>query len=388
MGNHFGSRLSINIFGQSHSDAIGVTIEGLPAGFSIDTDELSGFLKRRAPGQSELTTARKETDAYEIICGVCDPAYAPGETASAGDIPDESVSGEAASSKVASAETGSVVTCGAPLTVLIRNSDQHSKDYSNIKDMPRPGHADYTASVKYDSYNDIRGGGQFSGRLTAPLCIAGGIVKQLLKKQGIDIYSHIYSIKDIKDTPYPLTGPFEDVSEKELPVMDNNVIEPMKQLISKAKADLDSVGGIIECAVCGVGAGFGEPMFGGVENVISQAVFAIPAVKGIEFGRGFEAAALFGSENNDSFIIRNDRICTETNNHGGSLGGITSGMPIVFRAAFKPTPSIARPQKSVSLSKMEEGILEIKGRHDPCIVLRALPCVEAAAALAVWELMG
>ncbi|MCR4739674.1 MAG: chorismate synthase [Lachnospiraceae bacterium] len=376
MGNHFGSRLSISIFGQSHSDAIGVTIEGLPAGFEIDLYELSLFMKRRAPGQSNLTTARKETDSFEILSGICDASSASGV--------------EKTSDGSGTSDTGTrkVVTCGASLTAIIKNKDQHSKDYSNIKDMPRPGHADYTAYVKYGGFNDIRGGGQFSGRLTAPLCIAGGIAIQLLKKRGINIYSHICSIKDVKDTPYALTGPFEDVSGKELPVIDNSVINPMKKVIEEAKAGLDSVGGIIECAIDGVPAGYGDPMFSGVENVISQAVFAIPAVKGIEFGRGFEASALYGSENNDEFVIRDGKICTATNNHGGALGGITSGMPIVFRAAFKPTPSIARPQKSVSLSGMNEGILEIKGRHDPCIVLRALPCVEAAAALSVMELLG
>ncbi|MCR5107700.1 MAG: chorismate synthase [Lachnospiraceae bacterium] len=352
MSNYFGNRIKIDIFGQSHSKAIGVTIEGLPAGIDIDEDKLREFLKRRAPGRDQLTTGRKEADEYEIICGMADGK-----------------------------------TCGAPLTALIYNKDQHSKDYSNIKDMPRPGHADYTAAVKYDGYNDIAGGGKFSGRLTAPMCIAGGIIMQLLEKEGIRITSHIYSIKDIKDTPYDLNGPFTDVSNRELPVLDKEVIEPMKAAVLEAKNRLDSVGGIIECAITGLRAGIGEPMFDGIENLISRTVFAIPAVKGIEFGRGFEAAGIYGSENNDEFCLSEGQIVTKTNNHGGILGGITSGMPIVFRAAFKPTPSIARPQQSVSLSKMQEGTLEIKGRHDPCIVLRALPCVESAAAIALYDAM-
>ncbi|MCR4922515.1 MAG: chorismate synthase [Lachnospiraceae bacterium] len=351
MSNYYGNNIHLNIFGQSHSQAIGVTIEGLPAGIKIDLDRLDAFMARRAPGQNALTTARKEKDAYEIICGLAEGR-----------------------------------TCGAPLTALIYNKDQHSKDYSNIKDMPRPGHADYTAAVKYRGFNDIAGGGKFSGRLTAPMCIAGGIFIQLLEERGINIFSHIYSIKDVKDKPYELTGPFEDVSQKELPVIDNNVMEAMKETVAKAKSELDSVGGVIECAVTGLEAGLGEPMYDGIENLIARTVFAVPAVKGIEFGRGFEASLLYGSENNDEFRIKDGRIYTETNNAGGILGGISSGMPIVFRAAFKPTPSIARAQKSVSLSKKEEGILEIKGRHDPCIVLRALPCIESAAAIALFDL--
>ena len=350
MSNITGNRIKLGIFGQSHSRAIGFTLEGLPAGIRIDMERLKAFMQRRAPGNSPLATQRKEADEPEFIAGLADG-----------------------------------LTCGAPLTALIWNKDAHSKDYSNIKDMPRPGHADYTASVKYGGYNDIAGGGQFSGRLTAPLCAAGAIALQLLEDRGIRVFSHIYSIADVKDTPYPLTGPFEDVSGKELPVIDNDVMNKMQERILKAKEELDSVGGIVECAVTGVGAGLGDPMFDGIENTIARMVFGVPAVKGLEFGRGFEAASLRGSENNDEFCIEEGVIKTRTNNHGGILGGITSGMPIVFRTAFKPTPSIARPQKSVSLSKMEEGVLEIKGRHDPCIVIRAVPCVEAAAALSILD---
>ncbi len=352
MGNIIGEKYKINIFGQSHSKAIGVVIEGLPAGFEIDMERLCAFMARRAPG-GELATKRREADIPEFISGLVDGR-----------------------------------TCGAPVTAIIRNNDAHSSDYSNIKDMPRPGHADYTAHVKYNGFNDIAGGGQFSGRLTAPLCIAGGIALQLLEQKGIRFFSHIYSIADIKDTPYDLSGPFEDVAGNELPVINGNVIEPMKKAILKAREELDSVGGVIECAVTGVPAGFGDPMFDGVENRIAKMVFGIPAVKGIEFGRGFEAAFLKGSENNDEFCLGNSvGIRTKTNNHGGILGGITSGMPIVFRTAFKPTPSIAREQKSVSLSKMEEGVLSIKGRHDPCIAVRAVPCVEAAAAAVILDLL-
>ena len=352
MSNTIGERIKITIFGQSHSRAIGVTIEGLPAGLAIDEDRLLAFMARRAPGSNPLSTARKETDEPDIVSGL-----AGGRT------------------------------CGAPLTALIWNNDTRSKDYSNIKDMPRPGHADYTAYMKYGGYNDIAGGGQFSGRLTAPLCFAGGIALQLLELEGIKVYSHIFSIENVKDDPYDLMGPFEDLTGKQLPVINNDVIDKMLHAIEYARNDVDSVGGIIECAIDGVPVGLGDPMFDGIENRIARMIFGIPAVKGIEFGRGFAAASLRGSENNDEFCIEGEAIRTKTNNHGGILGGISSGMPIVFRTAFKPTPSISRPQQSVSLSKMEEGTLEIHGRHDPCIVIRAVPCVEAVAALAILELI-
>ena len=350
MSSSYGNNLKLTIFGQSHSAAIGMTLEGVPAGFEIDMDALSQFMGRRAPGRNEFSTPRKEADAPEFLSGL----------------------------------VGNV-TCGAPVTAIIRNTNTRSSDYDELKTLPRPGHADYTAEVKYGGYQDHSGGGDFAGRLTAPLCVAGGIALQLLEEQGIRVYSHIYSIADVKDAPYPLAGPFEDASGKELPVINNDVINEMQQRILRAKEELDSVGGIVECAVTGVKAGLGDPMFDGIENTIARMIFGIPAVKGIEFGRGFEAAALRGGENNDEFFIEGVTIKTRTNNHGGILGGITSGMPIVFRTAFKPTPSIARPQKSVSLSKMEEGVLEIKGRHDPCIVIRAVPCVEAAAALSVLD---
>ncbi len=350
MSNFFGSNVKISIFGQSHSEAIGVTIDGLPAGFEPDMDKLTEFLARRAPGKNRFSTTRKESDLPEFICGIVDGR-----------------------------------TCGAPVTAIIRNSNTRSQDYANLRDMPRPSHADYSAYVKFSGYNDIAGGGQFSGRLTAPLCIAGGLVRQILEQKGIEIFAHISSIANVSDVPYSLMGPFIDVSKKEMAVIDDSALEQMKEAIKAARMDCDSVGGIIECAVCGVPAGTGGPMFDGLENVISRAIFAIPAVKGIEFGNGFSAAKLRGSENNDEFHIEDGSIRTSSNNQGGILGGISSGMPVVFRVAVKPTASIARRQRSVSLSKMEDGILQIKGRHDPCIVPRAVPCVEAAAALAVYD---
>ncbi len=328
MSSTFGKNIKISVWGQSHSEAIGVTVDGLPAGLEINEAELLEFMARRAPGQGAHTTARKEADAPVILSGA--------------------VNG---------------ITCGAPLSAMIKNGDTRSKDYSNIVDSPRPGHADFTANVKYGGHQDVRGGGHFSGRLTAPLCIAGGICLQQLKKLGITVKAEIKSIGGI-------TGSYEE----------------LLKVIDEARADGDSVGGIIECRAEGVPVGLGEPMFDGLENRISQMMFGIPAVKGIEFGAGFAAAEMKGSENNDEFFVDEDgNIKTATNNHGGILGGISSGMPIEFRVAFKPTPSISKPQQSVSLSKHQNAELQINGRHDPCIVPRALPCVEAALAIVLFD---
>jgi len=337
----YGNNICLSIFGQSHSPAIGVTIDGLPAGFALDLDELQAFMQRRAPGQGAHTTQRKEADIPEFLSGLVDG-----------------------------------VTCGSPLTAVIRNADIRSSDYEQLWDIPRPSHADYTSYVKYGPSRDVRGGGSFSGRLTAPLCIAGGICLQLLQKEGITIHAGITQIGEIKAAvPYP-AYPNEE----------------MLAAIEEARQDGDSLGGIIECVAEAVPAGIGSPLFGGMENRLSSIVFAIPAVKGIEFGRGFGAADLRGSENNDAFYVDsgcsdsdNDVIKTKTNNHGGILGGITSGMPIVFRVAIKPTPSISKRQQSVSLSQLKEMPLKITGRHDPCIVPRAVPCVEAAAAIAIYD---
>jgi len=263
------------------------------------------------------------------------------------------------------------VTCGSVLTAIIRNKDVKSSDYDEICDVPRPSHADFTAFVKYGKAHDVRGGGAFSGRLTAPLCIAGGICLQILEREGIEVTAYIKQVGNITSS-----GPDDESI--------NSKIEPE---IEKAKNAGDSVGGIIECTVTGLPAGIGEPMFDGMENRISAAVFAIPAIKGIEFGNGFDAAGLKGSENNDAFIIDGNLIKTRTNNHGGILGGITSGMPLVFRVAVKPTPSITTEQDSVSLSQLKPVKLSIKGRHDPCIVPRAVPCIEAAAAIAIYDVL-
>ncbi len=328
MSSVYGEYFRISIFGQSHSPAIGVTVDGLPAGITVDMEKLQRFMDRRAPGQGRHTTSRKEPDRPEFLSGLT------GDT-----------------------------TCGAPLTAIIRNTNTRPGDYDDIRDIPRPGHADYTAHVKYGGFEDVSGGGHFSGRLTAPLCVAGGIFLQILEKRGVTVEASILEIGGNRDDP---------LSE-----------------IGKAAAERDSVGGIISCAVRGVPAGIGDPVFGGMENRIAQVIFGIPAVKGIEFGAGFRAAEMRGSQNNDPFFYdEQGNVKTGSNNAGGILGGITTGMDITFNVAFKPTPSIAREQRSISYSRRENAVLEVRGRHDPCIVPRAVPVVEAAAAVAVADAMG
>ena len=357
MSSNFGEKVKITIFGQSHSEAIGVVIDGLPVGEAIDMEQVQRFMERRAPGRNAYSTPREEGDVPRVVSGLFEGK-----------------------------------TCGAPICAIIENTNTRSKDYDKLKDLPRPGHADFTAWVKYDGYNDHRGGGHFSGRLTAPLCFAGAVCKQILERKGIHVGAHILSIKGVKDTSFDAVSvdanALKTVAEKSFPVQEDAAGEAMQVAIAAAKQKGDSVGGIIECAVTGLPVGVGEPMFDGLESRLAAAVFAIPAVKGVEFGAGFGVADLFGSENNDDFIYNADgTVETKTNNHGGSLGGISSGMPLVFRAAFKPTPSISREQDTISISKRENDKLAVVGRHDPCIVPRAVPCVEAAAAVALLDLL-
>ena len=354
MSSIYHGQLTVSIFGQSHAPAIGVTVDGLPAGERVDLEELQTFLARRAPGGNAWSTTRKEGDVPEFLSGLTEG-----------------------------------VTCGAPLTALIRNTNTRSKDYSNLKDIPRPGHADYTAQVKYGGFQDVAGGGHFSGRLTAPLCIAGGICKQILARRGIYIGAHIAAIGGMPDRPFhPVHLDRETLlapAEKEFPVLDEGAGEWMRDVIAQVKSEKDSIGGLIECGVIGLPVGLGDPMLDGMENRIARLVFAIPAVKGVEFGAGFQVANMRGSQNNDPFYMDGDRVKTRTNHAGGILGGITNGMPLIFRAAVKPTPSIGREQDSVSLSRKEDTKLVIHGRHDPCIVPRAVPVVEAAAAIAIYD---
>ena len=355
MSSEFGNLLKISVFGQSHGKAIGVVVDGLPAGEAIDLEELDRFLDRRRTGKNRLSTARKESDVPVFLSGL---------------------------------ENG--VTCGAPLCAVIENSDQHSSDYRELRDKPRPGHADYTAYVKWKGQADMRGGGHFSGRLTAPLCVAGGIAKQILARRGVYVGAHLWSVGTERDTPFPLRPTrelFESVAAKPFPVLDDQAGERMQSLILEARQAQDSVGGVIECAATGMPAGLGDPMFGGVENRLASALFGIPAVKGVEFGDGFAAARARGSANNDPFRMEDGRVVTETNHAGGILGGITSGMPLVLRTAMKPTPSIARPQRTVSLSAGADTELVIHGRHDPCIAHRAVPVVEAVTAAVLLDLL-
>ena len=355
MSSEFGNIIRVSVFGQSHGKAIGVVVDGLPAGEAIDLEELQRFLDRRRPGTGPLSTARKETDVPEFLSGL---------------------------------EGGK--TCGAPLCAVIKNADQHSKDYGELADKPRPGHADFTAWAKWGGHADMRGGGHFSGRLTAPLCVAGGIAKQILARRGIFVGAHLASVAGICDRPFPLyptAALFSEIAAKPFPVLDGEAGERMRAAILDAKNDLDSVGGVIECAATGLPPGLGEPMFGGVENRLAAALFGIPAVKGVEFGEGFRAAELRGSENNDPFTLEDGEIRAETNHAGGVLGGITTGMPLVLRAAVKPTPSIGRPQKTVRLSAMEAAELAIHGRHDPCVAHRAVPVMEAVTAAVLLDML-
>ena len=352
MSSTYGENLKLSIFGQSHGPAVGMTLDGIPAGLPVDFDTLQEFLNRRAPGQNDWSSPRKEEDKPEFLGGILD-GY----------------------------------TCGAPIAAVIHNKNTRSGDYTELKDCPRPGHADYTAQIKYGGFQDAAGGGHFSGRLTAPLCIAGGLCKQWLEEMGIRIGAHILAIGECGDTYFDPMDPEIESVAPDFPVLDPEAGEAMRDWISRAKAAGDSVGGIVECAIVGLPAGIGEPMFGGVESKIAQIVYGIPAVKGIEFGIGFDCACVPGSSSNDDFAVVDGKIVTDTNNAGGILGGITSGMPVIFSTAFKATPSISCPQTSVSLKNMEETSLNVKGRHDPCIVPRAVPVVEAAAAIAIYDMI-
>ena len=354
MASYYGKNLHLAIFGQSHSPAIGVTVDGLPVGERVYLAELQAFLDRRAPGRTATATPRKEADAPKVLCGLVEG-----------------------------------VTCGAPLTAIIENTNTRSGDYAHLADQPRPAHADYTAQVKYGGYQDRAGGGHFSGRLTAPLCIAGGICKQILARRGITIAAHIASIAQVSDRPFDPMGEekktLDALQAAPFPTLDPKAGERMRSAILTAKEEGDSVGGVVECLVTGLPAGVGSPMFRGLESQLAGALFAIPAVKGVEFGSGFEAARMRGSEHNDPFRLEEGRVVTETNHAGGILGGISNGMPLVFRAAFKPTPSIARGQETLRLSAGKTEELVIGGRHDPCIVPRAVPVVEAAAAMVLLD---
>lgn len=348
-----------HIFGESHGPAIGVVLEGLPSGVELDLEEIGREMARRAPGKSPLSTPRREADIPEILSGFFEGR-----------------------------------TTGTPLCAIIRNTDQHSGDYDALRRLPRPGHADYTGFMRYQGNNDHRGGGHFSGRLTAPLVFAGAVAKQILAAEGITIGAHIRSIAGIEDLPFangerPLTASLlRELNRMEFPVLWQERGEEMQEEIRKVRAMGDSVGGIIECAVTGLPAGLGAPDFGeNAEGIFSQHLFAIPGVKAVGFGEGFGFALLRGSEANDQLFLRMGEVTSDTNHSGGVNGGITNGLPLVFEVAMRPTASIAQAQRTVDLEQWQDATVTVQGRHDPCIVHRAVPVVEAAAALAVCELM-
>ncbi len=359
MSSSFGHSIRVQVFGQSHSAAVGAVVDGLPAGEPVDLDALAAFMARRAPGGAAWSTPRKEADAVEVLSGL---------------NPDGR-------------------TCGAPLALLVRNTNTRSKDYSELRRKPRPGHADLTAWARWHGEQDVAGGGHFSGRLTACLCAAGAVCLQVLARRGVSVGAHLASVAGIDDVrfdpvaldPATLSAP----GAKAFPVLDDDAGRAMQAAVAGARAAKDSVGGVVECAALGMPAGVGAPMFDGLENRIAQAVFGIPAVKGLEFGAGFGAAELYGSQNNDPWRLGDDgRVRAASNNAGGILGGISTGMPLVFRAAFKPTSSIFRRQDTVDVEAGENAELAIVGRHDPCVAVRAVPVVEAACALALADALA
>ena len=353
----FGSKIRLTVFGESHGEAIGAVLEGVPAGVRLDMDKILAQMARRAPGKDKTATPRVEKDFPNIKSGVLDG-----------------------------------VTTGAPIACVIENTNTKSGDYKSLLETPRPSHSDYAAYVKYGGCNDIRGGGHFSARLTAPIVFAGAVLRQILEEKGIKIAAHIASIGGVDDERFdPVNIPDElmdRLSAESFALIDRSVEDKMRAEVEAARMDLDSVGGTVECAVTGLPTGIGGALFDGVEGQIAKAVFGVPAVKGIEFGRGFESSRIRGSENNDPFEYKDGKVVTKTNNAGGILGGITSGMPVVFRAALKPTPSIAREQDTVNLSAKENTKLSIKGRHDPCVVPRAVSVIEAVTAIAIYDLIG
>lgn len=351
--NTFGQHIRLTIFGESHGTAIGAVLDGLPSGEHIDWDAVRVEMARRAPGKNALSTARSEKDAFSIDSGYFNE-----------------------------------YTTGTPLCMRIVNGDHHSKDYDQLRHVMRPGHADYAGKIRYNGFNDYRGGGHFSGRLTAPLVFAGAVASQILARHGIYIGAHILQIGTVMDSTFCMTGESHErlnqLKTATLPVLDNEKAAPMEEAILQAKHENDSIGGVIECMAIGMPAGIGNPFFGSVESHLSQMMFSIPAVKGIEFGDGFALAGMRASQGNDAFYYDEGIVKTKTNHNGGINGGITNGMPIVFRLAIKPTPSISQAQQTIDTDTKENCTLEITGRHDPCIVQRAVPVVEAAAA---WTLL-
>ncbi len=349
-----GNSIVITVAGASHSESIDVSVKGLPKGEAVDIGAVNAFLKRRQGGGSSYTTARREADEPVIIQGLEDGALT-----------------------------------GEPLVAQFANRNARPGDYRKMRTIPRPSHADYTAYVKYGDSIDMSGGGFFSGRMTLPMCFAGAVCLQMLERRGIHVQAHILSAGGVTDRGFdPVSQEADKRADHTLPVLSGEAGDRMVSVMEAASADGDSVGGCIECKITGLAAGIGDPIYDSVESVISYGMFGIPAIKGIEFGEGFGVCSDYGSNSNDGFCIRDGRVSCITNNSGGIQGGITNGMPVIFRVAVKPTPSIYKPQRSVDLEKMEECELRIEGRHDACIVPRVVPCIEAMAALMLADMMS
>lgn len=372
-----GKNVRISVWGGSHEPAIGVDITGIPVGTEIDMDKLTAFLRRRAPGNSIFATRRKEPDIPLPLTGL-EPCSIHRSDA----VQSDTVSNGDPSGK-------RMIVTDNTISLEIRNTDTRSADYRALRTVPRPGHADYTARLRYGDSLNMAGGGPFSARMTAPLCIAGGIAMQILERQGITIGGHIYSVADARDEPFDPTAVnadlLNDLKTKDMAVISRSAKLEMQKRIWLAMEDRDSVGGVVEVCGLNIPAGIGGAMYDGLESTLAPLFFGIPAVKGVEFGAGFAATLLRGSQNNDAFYYEGDTVKTRTNNHGGILGGITTGMPLIARLAFKPTPSIAKEQASVDLYRKENTTLRVKGRHDPCVVTRAVPIAEAAMALGLLD---
>jgi chorismate synthase len=356
MSGMWGNKIKLSIFGESHGKAVGITINGIEPGVELDMENINREMNRRAPGKNEISTSRNEKDSFEILSG-----YFNGKTT------------------------------GSPLCAVIHNMDQHSNDYEKTKDLIRPSHGDYTGYIKYNGFNDYRGGGHFSGRITAPLVFAGAICKQILEGKGIIVGSHIKSIGEIVDNSFNMLSinkeDLKKLTKMDFPLLDTSLESNMKEAILKAKIEKDSIGGVVEATVINLPPGLGSPFFDSVESNLAHLLFSIPGIKGVEFGEGFGITKLKGSAANDEYYIEEDKIRTYSNNNGGVLGGITNGMPLIFRAAVKPTASIGKVQNTVDIEKRENSKIEIKGRHDPCIVPRVLPVIEAVAAIAILDLL-
>ncbi len=356
MSGNWGKKINVSIFGESHGEAIGCVINGIPAGTKIDMDKIKKDMERRAPGRDKLSTTRKEGDEPIILSGVFNG-----------------------------------VATGTPISMMIKNGDTKSKDYSKVKDIVRPSHGDYPGFVKYKGFNDYRGGGHFSGRITAPLVFAGSLAKLVLEEKGIFVGAHIKKIGSVKDDIFDTLNISEEIfstiKANELPVINKNIINDIKEDVLKYKSKEDSIGGIIECGAIGLEAGIGDPFFDSLESTIAHLAFSVPAVKGIEFGLGFDFGESCGSKVNDEYWVENGKVKTLSNNNGGIIGGISNGMPVIFSVAIKPTPSISKTQKSVNIKTMENENIAIVGRHDPCIVQRAVVVIEAITALAIVELL-